>query len=76
MKPNWEDDYEMPEEYDLSKLKRVPNPFFQNFKELHLVSLDSDVAMDFPDSEAVNTALRALMKVRGAKVPVELKKAS
>jgi hypothetical protein len=43
MKLSWEDDYEMPEEYDLSKLKRVPNPFFQKFQDLNLVSLDEDV---------------------------------
>jgi hypothetical protein len=76
MKPNWEDDYEMREEYDLSKLKRVPNPFFQKFKDLNLVALDSDVAVAFPDSEAVNTALRGLMKARVMATPVELKKAS
>ena len=37
MKPNWEDDYEMPDEIDLSKLKRIPNPFFQKFRDLNLV---------------------------------------
>jgi hypothetical protein len=76
MKQDWEDDYEMKEEYDFSKLKRVPNPFFQKFKELNLVSLDFDVAAAFPDSEAVNTALRGLMRARAAAEPIELKKAS
>jgi len=76
MKQSWEDDYEMPEEYDFRKLKRVPNPFSQRFEDLNLVSLDFDVAAAFPDSEAVNTALRGLMKAQTASVPVELKKAS
>jgi hypothetical protein len=76
MKPTWEDDYEMPEEYDLSTLKRVPNPFSQKFEDLNLVSLDFDVKAVFPDSESVNTALRTLIKAAGAVVPNELKKAS
>lgn len=76
MKASWEDDYEMPEEYDLSKLKRVPNPFAQRFRDLNLVSLDEDVKAVFPDSEAVNSALRTLMKAAGAVVPDEMKKAS
>jgi hypothetical protein len=76
MKPNWEDDYEMPEEYDLTKLKRVPNPFFQKFEDLNLVSLDFDVRAAFPDSEAVNTALRGLMNERATEASDELKKAS
>lgn len=76
MKANWEDDYEMPEEYDLSKLKRVPNPFAQRFQDLNLVSLDSDVKAVFPDSESVNAALRTLIKAAGAVVPEKMKKAS
>ena len=61
MNANWEDDYEMPAEYDLSKLKRVPNPFMQRFQDLNLVSLDADVRAAFPDSGAVNKALRRVM---------------
>ena len=64
MKPNWEDDYEMPAEYDLTKVKMVGNPFVQRFQELNLVSLDDDVKAVFPDSEAVNTALRSLIKMQ------------
>jgi len=75
MKLSWEDDYQMPEEYDLSKLKRVPNPFFQKFQDLNLVSLDDDVKAAFPDSEAVNAALRGMMQTKQP-VQVELKKAS
>jgi hypothetical protein len=76
MTANWEDDYEMPEEYDLSKLKRVPNPFSQRFQDLNLVSLEEDVKAVFPDSEAVNSALRTLMKAAGVVVPEAMKKAS
>ena len=64
MKTDWEDDYEMPAEFDLSKMKRIPNPFFQKFEDLNLVSLDDDVKAVFPDSEAVNEALRSLMRLK------------
>jgi hypothetical protein len=74
MKNDWEDEYEMREEYDFSM--GVKNPYFQDFRELNLVSLDNDVKAVFPDSESVNTALRTLIKVAGAVVPNELKKAS
>ena len=76
MKANWEDDYEMPEEFDLSTLKRVPNPFAQEFRELNLVSLENDVKAVFPDSESVNAALRTLIKAAGVVVPEKMKKAS
>lgn len=76
MKPNWEDDYEMPAEYDLTKVKMIRNPFVQRFQELNLVSLDADVKAVFPDSEAVNTALRDLIKTRREAARRELSKAS
>jgi len=68
------EDNEMLPEYDFSK--GVRNPYAQRFEELNLVSLDPDVKAVFPDSEAVNSALRALMKAAGAVVPDEMKKAS
>ena len=58
------DDYELPDELDFSKMKRIPNPFVQDFRELNLVSLDADVRAVFPDSEAVNAALRELIEAR------------
>lgn len=64
MKASWEDDYEMPAEIDLSKGKWIRNPFVQKFEELNLVSLDADVKAVFPDSEAVNAALRGLIEAR------------
>lgn len=75
MKPNWEDDYEMPAEYDLTNVKIIRNAYAQHFQELNLVSLDADVKAVFPDSEAVNEALRGLIKARGVSSH-ELKKAS
>jgi hypothetical protein len=74
MNNDWEDDYEMRDEYDFSK--GIKNPYFQDFRELNLVSLDNDVKAIFPDSESVNAALRTLIKAAGAVVPDELKKAS
>jgi hypothetical protein len=76
MNPNWEDDYEMPAEIDLTKGKWIRNPFVQEFRELNLVSLDNDVKAVFPDSEAVNLALRTLIKAAGVVVPEAMKKAS
>ncbi len=67
-------DDEMLPEYDFSK--GVRNPYAQRFQELNLVSLDPDVKAVFPDSEAVNAALRTLMKAAGVVVPEAMKKAS
>ena len=64
MKPSWEDEYELPEELDFTKMQRIPNPFVQDFRELNLVSLDTDVKAVFPDSESVNEALRGLIEAR------------
>ena len=64
MKANWEDEYELPAELDLSKLKRIPNPFHQTFPQLNLVSLEEDVKAAFPDSAAVNKALRDVLEQR------------
>jgi hypothetical protein len=68
------DDDEMLPEYDFSK--GVRNPYAQRFQELNLVSLDPDVKAVFPDSEAVNSALRTLIKAAGVVVRSEMKKAS
>ncbi len=78
MKLDSVDDYELPDELDLSKMKWIPNPFVQRFQELNLVSLDNDIKAQFPDSEAVNNALRDLIEARkrSAVDAVELPKAS
>ena len=54
------EDVEMRDEYDFSNA--IQNPYVQQFKELNLVSLDPDVKAAFPDSQAVNEALRLLIK--------------
>jgi len=56
-----EDDFEMKSEYEFANAVR--NPYVQKFQELNLVSLDEDVKAVFPDSEAVNAALRSLIRV-------------
>ncbi|EAZ90342.1 hypothetical protein [Crocosphaera chwakensis] len=59
--PNIKDD--LREEYDLTTLK--VRKFGRNRKSFagHTVRLDDDVAEMFPNSEAVNEALRFLMRV-------------
>ena len=59
-----EHDDETLDEYDFSKGER--NPYVHRFQELNLVSLDDDVKTVFPTSEAVNEALRLLIKVARA----------
>lgn len=71
MRTESEDD--MRPEYDFSKATR--NPYCQRFQDLNLVSLDSDVAASFPDSNAVNDALRLLIKT-AASVTKKLPQAS
>jgi hypothetical protein len=52
-------DAEMLEEYDFSK--GVRGKYAERYKEgTNIVKLDEDVAALFPDSKAVNDALRAL----------------
>ncbi|CAN5684292.1 hypothetical protein BH10ACI4_BH10ACI4_37630 [soil metagenome] len=67
-----EAEFEMRDEYDLSSGTR--NPYIQRFQELNLVSLDADVKAAFPDSQAVNEALRLLIKT--AQNAKNLRKAS
>jgi hypothetical protein len=56
-------------EYDLSELKgRVGGKYIARYRAgTNLVLLSSDVAEHFPDEQAVNTALRTL--IRAAKRP-------
>ncbi len=49
-------------EYDFSKARR--NPYAARYREgTNVVLLDPDVAKDFPDSQSVNEALRALSAI-------------
>ena len=56
---------EMRPEYDLSQLKgRVRGKYIERYREgTNLILLESDVQEAFPDADAVNEALRMLMKV-------------
>ena len=53
-------------EYDLSKMERVPNPYAKYFVKGRTVIFDEDNANRFPDSKAVNDALRALTQLADA----------
>ena len=51
-------------EYDLDFSKSKPNRFAEEYNRMKIsVLLDSDVAEDFPSSEAVNEALRFLSRI-------------
>lgn len=53
---------EIGDEYDLSASR--PNPYVARHSEArNMVQLDPDVSEVFPDSESVNRALRALVKI-------------
>ena len=56
---------ELRPEYDLSTLKRrVKGKYVDRYNEgSNVVLLEPDVAKEFPDSEAVNQALRSLISV-------------
>lgn len=53
---------EMPE-LDFSKLRRIPNPYVRR-TFVNVRVLEPDVQSAFPDSEAVNQALRVLLALR------------
>jgi len=59
-----QDDYELREEYDLSEMTIMPKGRFDPKRriESNIVVLEPDVAKAFPTDEAVNEALRLLLK--------------
>jgi len=63
------DDYELKDEYDLSKMAILPRGRFDPKRRLgnNIVVLDPDIAKAFPSDEAVNEALRLLLQA--AKIP-------
>jgi hypothetical protein len=63
-------DDELRAEYDLSQLREcVRGKYVQRYHEgTNLVLLDPDVAKAFPGDEAVNEALRMLMKIASTQV--------
>ena len=58
------DDYELKEEYDLSKMTILPKGRFDPKRRIgnNLIVLEPDVAKAFPNDEAVNEALRLILK--------------
>lgn len=55
---------EMKSEYRFDYSKARPNRFAEEYNQMQrTVVLDSDVAVDFPSSEAVNEALRFLARI-------------
>ena len=64
-----QDDYELKDEYDLSKMTVLPKGRFDPKRRLgtNVVLLDPEIAKAFPNDEAVNEALRLLLKA--TKIP-------
>ncbi len=65
------DDYELRDEYDLSKMEIVPKGRYAPHRRLgaNVVLLDSEIAEFFPTDESVNDALRFIMQA--AKIPFQ-----
>jgi hypothetical protein len=59
-----QDDYELNEEYELSKMPVMPRGRFDPQRRIgsNVVVLAPDIAEAFPDDESVNEALRLLLK--------------
>jgi hypothetical protein len=68
-KPNDPEDYELHEEYDLSQLTVVAKGRYATERRAgkNVVLLAPDVAQAFPNDEAVNEALRLVIRI--AEVP-------
>jgi hypothetical protein len=64
-----QDDYELKDEYDLSKMAILPKGRFDPKRRigLNVVVLEPEIALAFPSDKAVNEALRLIMKA--AKIP-------
>jgi hypothetical protein len=58
------DDYELREEYDLSKMPVLPKGRFDPKRRVgtNVVILEPEIARAFPSDEAVNKALRLVLK--------------
>jgi hypothetical protein len=59
-----QDDYELNKEYDLSKMTILPKGRFDPKRRIgnNVIVLEPDIAKAFPNDEAVNEALRLLLK--------------
>ena len=63
------DDYELRDEYDLSKMTVLPKGRFDPKHRIgtNVIVLDPEIAKAFPNDEAVNEALRLIL--RATKIP-------
>ncbi len=61
-----QDDYELRDEYDLSKMTILPKGRFDPKRRIgmNVVVLDPDIAKAFPSDKAVNEALRLILKAK------------
>ena len=59
-----QDNYELNDEYDLSKMTILPKGRFDPKHRIgnNIIVLEPDIAKAFPNDEAVNEALRLLLK--------------
>ena len=59
-----QDDYELGEEYDLSKMTILPKGRFDPKRRFgsNVVVLEPEIVKAFPNDEAVNGALRLILK--------------
>jgi hypothetical protein len=64
-----QDDYELREEYDLSEMSILPKGRFDPKRRIgrNIVVLEPEIAKAFPNDEAVNEALRLILKA--SKIP-------
>jgi hypothetical protein len=64
-KPNHDDDYDLRNEYDLSKMPVVAKGRYAPHRRAgkNVVLLAPDVAQAFPTDEAVNEALRLVIRI-------------
>ena len=72
-KASWEDSYEMKAEYDFSKGRK--NPYAERMRKgSNLVLIDPELYAVFPSSEAVNEALRLIVKASAKAVKTKAAK--
>jgi hypothetical protein len=64
-KPSKSDDYELRDEYDLSKMTVVPKGRYAPERRVgkNVIILEPDISEAFPTDEAVNEALRLVMEM-------------
>jgi len=64
-----QDDYELREEYNLSKMSVLPKGRFDPKRRIgsNVVVLEPEIAKAFPDDKSVNEALRLILKA--TKIP-------